>query len=321
MKRLLALLLLSVALCNAATNPVVIFNTDRFTGVALTNVTVIYRPLGIGSQNGRIVPLVPVTNVTDSTGSFTLTNVFKTSYSVLIQAGPQSTQFTNCFDTADGTVNAADFICTSNTALGALSLSRSASDARYPSVAGTNIIFYTNAQGRIVVAGTASGSGSGITQSQSNNLITYVDTADDVLQDQVNDLSLILDGHDTRLASLEGAASLTNIPISAPTWVGTSIALDAFKPYAEYWTTGTVFIACATNGIAGALRSSTLALWCGPTNTPLIFSSAFVPTNFFGHTLTNTLRSNMVNYVYVNIRGVTMNAAAHTNVTTQLEEP
>jgi hypothetical protein len=142
-----------------AANPDVVYNTARFTGVRLTNAPITLTPIPLSSQSNTFILPIPVTNVTDAAGSCTFSNVFPTSYKVEIKNGNERTiVFTNCIPDQSGTIYADGYICAARATNG-LAFNMQQSDLRYPSVAGTNILFTTNASGRVVINATGSSTG------------------------------------------------------------------------------------------------------------------------------------------------------------------
>jgi len=108
MKKLFAILF-TVCSLSAADLTTVIFSTEQVTGVPLTNTLVEFRPLGLLTWSNRIVPLIPFTNRTDSSGNFT-TNFIPGSYRVTIFDSRANTPFTNSFPESATPIYAADYI-------------------------------------------------------------------------------------------------------------------------------------------------------------------------------------------------------------------
>jgi hypothetical protein len=108
MKKLFAILF-TVCSLSAADLTTVIFSTEQVVGVPLTNTLVEFRPLGLLTWSNRIVPLIPFTNRTDSSGNFT-TNFIPGSYRVTIYDRRVDSSFTNSFPESATPIYAADYI-------------------------------------------------------------------------------------------------------------------------------------------------------------------------------------------------------------------
>lgn len=153
---LLSAFLLSALFASAA-NPTVVYNTRYFTGVSMSNIVLELKPISLSSQSNALILPVPRPATTDVSGIAIFTNVFPTSYQVTFHAENDDLVYTNCIDDLAGTlyVTITNF-CGARPTNG-VGWSIAQSDLRYPSVAGTNISFTTNAQGRVVVNITGAG--------------------------------------------------------------------------------------------------------------------------------------------------------------------
>ena len=143
--------LLCLWACTAATfqamaDPTVIFSTLRLNGRAFSNVVMQVTPVLVTGQSNSILLPFSYSNVTDTAGNMTISNMIPTSYRVTAKYQSGIATWTNCVEAGDGVVYAgytgALFCGASNSTAFAMN------DLRYPSIAGSGITATTNA-GRI----------------------------------------------------------------------------------------------------------------------------------------------------------------------------
>jgi len=94
----------SLTLSLPAANPTPIWITADFTGVPLTNAAVTMTPIPFNSQSNITFLPIPRTNVTDSAGTFSFTNVYPMAYRMEIEAPDRTVTWTNCIPDVSGVV-------------------------------------------------------------------------------------------------------------------------------------------------------------------------------------------------------------------------
>lgn len=127
---LIPFILLILSLILRADNPTVIFQTGIISGRPLTNAAVEIERIASNVQSNRIFVPMLITNVTDSSGNFTLTNLEPFDYRITIDTGDRLVKWTNCFSGVTGTVYASDYICGARATNGS-AWSTAQSEARY----------------------------------------------------------------------------------------------------------------------------------------------------------------------------------------------
>lgn len=153
---------------NAAT---VQFNLSDFAANPLSIRTVRITPVQSSQGSGTtVITGDAISYSTDTNGTFTVTNIAAGSYKVEAIGGNIATTFYILAPTNQTTMSAAGLLTQPvATTGGQMAYAAKASDLRYPSVAGTNIVVYTNAAGRVVINSTGGGGSSDVT-SATNDL-------------------------------------------------------------------------------------------------------------------------------------------------------
>lgn len=126
---------------------VVVVSTRDCLGTVQSGLAVTLRPLAEQVSSTNIILRIPRTGSTDTNGVLAWTNVVPGNYTLILAASPPSSL--NIRVPTNATTWSAAALVTNLTAQ---TVSGAPWDGRYPAVAGTNIVWYTNAAGQVVIA-------------------------------------------------------------------------------------------------------------------------------------------------------------------------